>query len=87
VTVNVKRDARVIGRKEFENRSSERTDAGRCEREREREADTREKRVKPGKEARGQCRKENIGNSISGGATSRTPEYISSSYSVRGEDG
>jgi hypothetical protein len=25
VTVNVKRDARVIGRKEFENRSSERT--------------------------------------------------------------
>jgi len=41
------------------------------------------KRVKPSKEERERCRKENIGNSISGGATSRTPEYISSSYRER----
>lgn len=88
------RDA--IGRDEFENRWSERTDAGRKrkskkrserEKERERERPIRARRVKPGKEKGGQCKKENIGNSISGGATSRTPEYISSSYSKRDEDG
>lgn len=40
--------------------------------------DLQRKRVKPSKEECGRCRKENIGNSISGGATIRTPEYISS---------
>lgn len=62
---------RTCGKK-FENRSSERT--GR---------DLQRKRVKPSKEECGRCRKENIGNSISGGATSRTPEYISSSHGKR----
>lgn len=42
--------------------------------------DLQRKRVKPSKEERGRCGKENIGNSISGGATSRTSEYISSSH-------
>lgn len=42
--------------------------------------DLQRKRVVPSKEERGRCRKENIGNSISGGATIRTPEYISSSH-------
>lgn len=54
--------------KKFENRSSERTDAGIY----------RESAWNQAK--RSACRKENIGNSISGDATSRTPEYISSSH-------
>lgn len=51
----------------------------------DRRRDLQRKRVKPSgvKEECGRCRKENIGNSISGGATSRTPEYISSSHRER----
>ncbi|XP_036139301.1 uncharacterized protein LOC118644582 [Monomorium pharaonis] len=48
--------------------------------DRRREGSTARMRVMPSKEKRGRCRKENIGNSISGGATSRIPEYISSSH-------
>lgn len=43
--------------------------------------------MKPGKGERGRRRKENIGNSISGGATIRTPEYISSSRGERERGG
>lgn len=45
------------------------------------------KRVELSKEERGRCRKENIENSISGDATSRTLEYISSSHIERGPGG
>ena len=74
-TMSDKRKGRIYERQEGVRESIKRTDrhAG--------------KRVKPGKEKRGKCRKENIGNSISGGATSHTPEYISSSYREREKGG